>query len=542
MEKETIAGYEVRGKLGEGGMGIVYRAWDTTLDRPLAIKVIRPESMGPEAKDRFLREARACSRINHPHIVTVYAAGEEDGDLYLAMELLEGKTLRDIIDEGPIPWEQAVNWIIDILGALERLHTEGIVHRDLKPENVMVDESGSVTLMDFGIAHIAATETITVDGSMLGTASYMSPEQVLGKRADARSDIFSLGCVLYQMLTGEPPFQGEHPMAVMYAISNDAPKPIPEEIARELPDELKATLDRALEKDPQARFENAVAFRDALLEITSEEEAPEAPVKTGLHIKIIAPVVLAIAIIAMIIVVMLVRRESIGDREEAFLYNERGQDCESENKYIDAEIEYRKAIAADPSWDRPYVNLSALWMGQNRLTEAESLLHVALSRDASSYHAYYNLGSLQLHNKNDEDAERSFRAAISADTTRVEAHSNLGFVLIELGRMKEAIEILDEGLARERRHPSDSSVRGYLLKNRGLAAFELGNEEEALTYWSKALEIIPENTELNRFLASWYERHGDTEKAIEHWIVVSRSEQTIEREEAERHLEELRKP
>ncbi len=199
MERKTIAGYTIDSTLGEGGMGVVYRAVDPTLDRPLAIKVIKRKNLSATAKERFLREARASSRLNHPNIVTVYAAGEEDGHPYLAMEYVEGRTLRDVIDEGPIAWDQATLWIADILDALSRLHENGIIHRDLKPENIMVTGDGVVKLMDFGIAHMAAGDTLTQEGTTLGTVYYMSPEQAAGKRptrgaTSSRSPRFSIRC------------------------------------------------------------------------------------------------------------------------------------------------------------------------------------------------------------------------------------------------------------------------------------------------------------------------------------------------------------
>ena len=200
-----IAGYDIIGTLGEGGMGIVYRARDAALDREIALKVIRPESLGVQARERFVREAKACSRINHPNIVTVYAAGEDGGAPWYAMELVDGETLRAVIHRGPVPWETAADWIAGVLDALSRLHAEGIVHRDLKPENIIVTRDGAAKLMDFGIARLSFETSLTADGATLGTARYMSPEQVRGTPVDARSDLFSLGAVLYELPTANLP-------------------------------------------------------------------------------------------------------------------------------------------------------------------------------------------------------------------------------------------------------------------------------------------------------------------------------------------------
>ncbi|HEU4364430.1 MAG TPA: serine/threonine-protein kinase, partial [Candidatus Krumholzibacteria bacterium] len=161
MEHKRLGGYELRDVLGEGGMGTVYRAHDPTLDRPAAVKVIRATSLSAEGKERFLREARACSKINHPNIITVYAAGEEDGAPYMAMELIEGNTLRAIMEKGPIDWRTATRWVVQLLDALQRLHAEGIVHRDLKPENIMVTREGVIKLMDFGLAHLTSQTALT---------------------------------------------------------------------------------------------------------------------------------------------------------------------------------------------------------------------------------------------------------------------------------------------------------------------------------------------------------------------------------------------
>jgi serine/threonine-protein kinase len=203
MDPRRLGGYELREVLGEGGMGTVYRAHDPTLDRPAAIKVIRAKTLSAEGKERFLREARASSKIGHPNIVTIYAAGEENGEPYMAMELIDGKTLRHVIDEGGIDWRVATRWIVQLLDALQRLHAEGIVHRDLKPENVMITKDGTLKLMDFGLAHLTTQTAITQEGTTLGTVPYMSPEQVLGRKLDARSDLFSVATIYHELLTFE---------------------------------------------------------------------------------------------------------------------------------------------------------------------------------------------------------------------------------------------------------------------------------------------------------------------------------------------------
>ncbi len=342
MERKTIAGYTIDSTLGEGGMGVVYRAVDPTLDRPLAIKVIKRKNLSATAKERFLREARASSRLNHPNIVTIYAAGEEDGHPYLAMEYVEGRTLRDVIDEGPIAWDQATLWIANILDALSRLHENGIIHRDLKPENIMVTGDGVVKLMDFGIAHMAAVDTLTQEGTTRGTVYYMSPEQAAGKKTDARSDIFSIAAVLYQMLTAEFPFEGEHPMSVMYSITNGSPKPL-SEYDIEFPDGLHAIIDTALEKKREDRYDDAAAFRDALSALRETELGtaayPVVPMsRKKRFVQVGVPV--AVVIIADVLVVLsgIRGRGPRANRDLAIQHNELGQSAQGKGDFDNARI------------------------------------------------------------------------------------------------------------------------------------------------------------------------------------------------------------
>src|SRR5262249_1793503 len=206
--------YRIESKLGEGGMGVVYKAHDTHLDRPVAIKVLTPEAASdPARRQRFIQEARAASALDHPNIVTVYDIAEAEGQHFIVMQYVAGKTLRELLRRGGLPLKETLRSAIQTADALAQAHTHGIVHRDLKPENIMVTEQGQVKVLDFGLAKLAErtesgesapTETLklqTEEGTILGTVAYMSPEQADGKKVDARSDIFSFGSVLYEMLT-----------------------------------------------------------------------------------------------------------------------------------------------------------------------------------------------------------------------------------------------------------------------------------------------------------------------------------------------------
>lgn len=536
METKKLAGYEIEQPLGEGGMGVVYRARDSTLDRPLAIKVIRQESLDSQGKERFLREARACSRINHPNIVTVYAAGEEDGCPYLAMELLKGQTLREIIDEGLVPWERASQWVAGILDALDRLHREGIVHRDLKPDNIMVTAEGTIKLMDFGIASLASSATLTKEETIVGTAFYMSPEQIAGEKAAPESDIFAMGVILYELVEGTRPFRGEHPMAVMYAIGNESPLPF-EKVADDLPEGLKAVIARALEKDPANRFSDAASFKEALTALL-KEESDSADRAYGADRRRKSLLSFALPITVMIVLAVVVTswlfstRGERGDRAKATLHNERGQDYHQMGAIDSARAEYQRAILADRKYEVPWNNLAVLSIRENNLGEADSLLNEALTIAPEYSAALFNLGLVRWKEGDLEGAEEFYRASLEADSSFWQGYSMLGDLLLEVDRVREAREVLDTGLRGNPDHP-------YLLKNRGRVAVREGEDEEAQRYWMHALSQLPDDLELHRLLAEWYERNGGKEEAINHWSIILESGSARDKEEAQRALERL---
>jgi serine/threonine-protein kinase len=250
-----IGRYEILDEVGQGAMGTVYRARDPLIERTVAIKTVLIAQLrqeGADAESRFLREAQSAGRLSHPNIVTIYDVGETDGLAYIAMEYLPGATLRDIMNKGPMPLDLVLDTATQMAEALAFAHEHGVIHRDIKPANVVVTgQRGRVKLTDFGIAHLLNSDH-TQTGQMLGSPRYMSPEQAMGREIDGRSDIFSLGAVLYEMLTGQYAFDGDSLPAIVYRVIHEAPEPAAS-LRPQLPAALASLLARMLDKNPQLR-------------------------------------------------------------------------------------------------------------------------------------------------------------------------------------------------------------------------------------------------------------------------------------------------
>jgi serine/threonine-protein kinase len=468
MIGRRLTHYLIEASLGRGGMGLVYRASDTRLGRRVAVKVLAEDAMSPSRRQRFLREARAASALNHPGIVTIHDVGHDQGVDFIVMEHVEGCTLREVLDAGPLEVDAALGYVRQAAAALAVAHAAGIVHRDLKPQNLMLTAGGQLKILDFGLASVeageagsdvATEERLTALGAVVGTPGYMSPEQAEGRPVDARTDVFSLGIILYEMLTGKMPFRSTSVAGVLYEIVHRVPEPA----ARLRPGLGRDTtdlLDTMLAKDPRQRFADGSEVLSAL---------------SGTPVASLAAR----------------RRPGASARAAAWVRAHR------------ATVAAALALLG--------IGSAAAFLGKERLVPSPVPRPTAAARNATAYDRY--LEALDLVKRWDKDDNLATAIRLFGEAARQDPTFALAFArLADAQRIRYALT-RDEGTLTEAVRNAEEAVR----LNPGLAPVQValgriqamkGNNDLALAAIERALAIDANSAEAHQAIARQYERRG----------------------------------
>jgi tetratricopeptide (TPR) repeat protein/predicted Ser/Thr protein kinase len=518
--------YHVTDRLGAGGMGVVWKAVDTRLNREVALKVMAAKAIGdPKQRQRFAREARAASSLNHPNIITIYEVGSDGETDFIAMEYVRGRSLFEILRVGPLPAETAVSYAIQVCEALAKAHAAGIVHRDLKPGNLMVTDDGLVKVLDFGLAQVshtapdsdaAADEQATITaaltraGTAIGTLAYMSPEQALGDSVDARSDLFSAGVVLYEMVSGKRPFEASSNVAAIRQLLASTPRPV-SEIAPRVPRELLPIISKALAKEPADRYQSALEMQRDLKAIAAP--APGAPVNRR---RIAWTAAAVVALLATVLAVPGSRRVLTGwaggksaaeaprtahdwyaAASQMMVRFDRKGNLE---KAIDA---YNRALALEPNNAVVYAGLSQAYEGRNQLSpdpqwrklEMEyAQKAVTLNGDLAAAHIAMAGASADAGQR--EEAQRQFQRGIELDPLNARAYTRYGKFLAS-GQSKDTEAVLRKGV--ELGHDD-----WWPLMQLGTFYYGEARYKEAAGLYERAKAAAPDNVLVLRALGAVY--------------------------------------
>lgn len=505
----TISHYHILEKLGGGGMGIVYKAEDNRLNRLVALKFL-PEVVPADriAVERFRREARAASALNHPHICTVHDIGEHEGRQFIVMELMEGQTLKRRIAAGPMETGEITKLALQIAEALEAVHSKGIIHRDIKPANIFMTQRGHAKVLDFGLAklmHPVSMETTTDDlvqtRGPVGTLPYMAPEQILGREVDARTDIYALGMVLYEMSAGKRPFREDMHSRLTDDILHQVPPP-PGHLRTGVPHQLEEITLKCLEKDPGNRYQSASELLSALKSIGGEpifwrKKKPHdlagriiSWVRTIPTVKKGWAALLATTGLVLILVVV----KSVPSI--ARIYNNRGYELQR-NGQIKAAIEdYRLALRLNSSYPEAHYNLADAYEEIPDYDKALEEYQKAINADFSFYHAYNNLSRLYILRRKDYGAalrllDRAMNLKPQEPSVQYSLHKNYGWATFELHQFGQAEQHLRFALALNSERGASHCLLAKVLDAQRRAAVALAEWESCAAY-SNQEEVEPE--------------------------------------------------
>jgi serine/threonine-protein kinase len=552
--------YEIAGTLGEGGMGAVYRAMDTRLDRPVALKVISRFRGQDQERKRFHREAKLASALNHPNIVSIYEYGSDRGVDFIAMELVEGQPLHRLLARGKLPVGQALSYARQMALALSKAHAQGVIHRDLKPGNVIVSPDGAVKLLDFGLAKRHAAEAtseedvtqsmgLTQAGAVMGTPAYMSPEQAMGEEATHRSDLFSYGAILYEMASGQRAFPGSSSTVLAKVVGKEPPAV--EQLNPRLPPAFAQLIRECMSKSPEARPKSAG-------EVLARLDAIGQPARRRARAWVAAAVAAAAIAILPSIPAVRARLAGFGGSGSALTsqaWTERGQqyiDRYDQRGNTDRAVEaFQKAIELDAGNAQAYAGLAqafgrkasespdAQWitraraaaekavavdgllanahasLGQalvqdGKLDEAQKALDRAIELEPRNKRALRAMAGVAMRRREMDRAEKLYRDAIAADPKDWRSQTELGVLLYRLGRNDEAVRLLEE----LNRQTSSNSV---VLNNLSVAYQAAGRFEDAASAVQRSMELSPTQRGYSNLgtLLFYLGRHDSAAEAFE---------------------------
>ena len=549
-------------------MGVVYRAHDTRLDRDVAIKVLPTDRpLSQTARRRFQREAMAASALNHPNIITIYEVNSEGNTDFIVMEYVRGATLSSVLKKRTLELSEALRYCIQIADALTKAHAAGVVHRDLKPGNIMITEDGLVKVLDFGLAkfnpNLATSDadtdaertnqfTLTQPGAVTGTVAYMSPEQARGDPVDARSDIFSFGIVMFEMLSGHLPFMGPNSIALLHNLHFSPPRDLTQ-MRPDVPKPLVSLISRMLEKKPEQRIQTmaevgvelrrgAVGLVDGPItwhpsEATIDLARP--PSSSGRFSK--RQVWMAAGLLVLLLGVGIgawrwlkkpkaaqpaAAQESPVEDNAYALYRRAREDLDHSDRAGSADAAIKllgRAVQLDPQSAASYAALSEAYVSKNAANPdpqwaklASESANKAVSLDSYLAAGHVSLGMVKMSDGDSTEAEKQFRAAADLDPKSAIPHRNLGLLYTKTGKSDQAAEELKRALQLD---PNDWKT--YLAM--GLDAYQAGRFKEAASAWEMALKLEPDNVPALRNLGAVYHslgRDDDAVAALQHALEI----------------------
>jgi tetratricopeptide (TPR) repeat protein/tRNA A-37 threonylcarbamoyl transferase component Bud32 len=531
---ERLGPYEILAPVGAGGMGEVYRAFDTRLHRTVAIKILPHDKLADaDRKRRFLQEARAASALIHPNIVVLHDISSDRGIDFLVMEYVQGKTLKERIKAGALPAADVVRYGTQIASALTAAHAAGIVHRDVKPANIMVTPESQVKVLDFGLAKLSETlgigldndtrtiASVTEPGMVVGTVAYMSPEQTRGEPLDGQSDIFSLGCVLYEAATGRLPFQGPSTLAVMHEIATANPA-APTETNGDLPPEFDRVIERALAKDKQARYGSASEILEALKALEVQPAAAD-PQRTAFGPKwwLLAGVsgVFVIAGAALVYHWSAAKRHTPDPQAyELYLQGRRDLQEFTEHGFKQSVADFENAIKRDPEYAAAYAGLADAYSylagfeierPKEAMPLAESNAAKAIEKDPQTAEAYTSLGIVALAYYWDFPlAEQRFQRSIKLSPRDAFTQHFLGHYYELMGRWPDALSQMQRALEIEKLSPMFGEDVAYdLFANR--------RNDDAVRQLRETVSLALDDPYAHALLALTLEAAGKSTESLE---------------------------